>query len=82
MGGPNPESRVPGRLAQIARRVGAALLLAVAAFAIPAVFHDSLPGDAPRYIRDVLLVSAVLALVPLPQDVVTRIPDTFAGALR
>lgn len=82
MGGPNPDSRAPGRLARISRRVGAALLLAVAAFAIPAVFHNSLPGDASRYVRDVLIVSAVLALVPLPQDMVTRIPDTFAGALR
>ncbi|WP_030548627.1 hypothetical protein [Streptomyces albus] len=77
-----PPARLPGRWARLAKRLAAALLLTVAAFAVPAVFHASLPEAAGRNVRDLLLVSAVLCLVPVRNDVVNRIPDTFAGAVK
>ncbi|MEU4683027.1 hypothetical protein [Streptomyces xinghaiensis] len=78
----DPPSRLPGRMARLAKRLAATLLLMVAAFALPALFHASLPEPAGRNVRDLLLVSAVLCLVPLRNDVVNRIPDTFASALK
>lgn len=78
----DPPSQMPGRIERFGRRLGSALLLAVAAFALPAAFGSSIPSATADNFRDILLVSAVVCLIPLPSSVAQRIPDTFAGTLK
>jgi hypothetical protein len=82
VGAPDPPARLPGRLERLAKRLAGTLFLVAAAYAVPALFGAQLSASAADNVRDVLLLSGMMCLVPLPQDLVNRIPDTFAGSLR
>jgi hypothetical protein len=65
----------------ILRRLGAAALFCAVALVMPWVLRRSLTPQEAENLRDVLLVAAATLLVPLPMDVVQRIPDTFSDVL-
>jgi hypothetical protein len=58
------------------RHIGLSLILFAAAIVIPRI-ASVLPGDVAQHVRNALLITGVLALVPVPREELRRIPDVF-----
>jgi hypothetical protein len=76
----SPPSRLHGLLRKYAPHVITGALLVVAGLALPE-FIPVLKGTAGANLRTVLILSGLVALVPLDGGGLNRIPDAFAGAV-
>lgn len=76
-----PPAKSSGLLRRYAPHAVTGLILIAAGFALPALL-PALKGLAGSNLRAVLLLSGFVALVPLNNDNLTRIPDAFADAVK
>lgn len=76
----SPPSRLRGLLRKYAPHMITGLLLVVAGLALPE-FLPVLKGTTGSNLRTILILSGLVALVPLDGGGLNRIPDAFAGAV-
>ncbi|MGD0560079.1 MAG: hypothetical protein ABSA93_34570 [Streptosporangiaceae bacterium] len=76
-----PPAKRSGLLRRYAPHAATGLLLIAAGLALPEIL-PALKGAAGSNLRTVLLLSGSVALVPLDNDGLNRIPDAFADAIK
>jgi hypothetical protein len=75
-----PPSRIRGLLRKYAPHAASGIILVVAGLVLPEVL-PALKGTAGSNLRTVLVLSGLVALVPLDGGSLNRIPDAFADAV-